>query len=114
MLELDMTVPGLSRLVSANAPLDCIHHGLLFGEGPLWNRRDATFLWVDIVGDTIFRWRPGVGAEVLIRPSTKAKQPVRDDRGRRAAPSAGLRPPGTSATDREITPVPSASRAPMI
>lgn len=82
MLDLDMTAPGLSRLLSAEAPLDCIHHGLHFGEGPLWNQRDGTFLWVDIVGDTIFRWRPGVGTEVLIRPSTKANGLTFDRQGR--------------------------------
>src|SRR5258706_11539777 len=82
MLELDMATPALGRLVSADAPLDRIYHGLSFGEGPLWNRRDGTFLWVDIVGDTIYRWKPGVGAEVFIRPSTKANGLTFDRQGR--------------------------------
>src|SRR3954468_19246257 len=72
VLELDMAAPGLARLVFADAPLDRLYHGMSFGGGPLWNRRDGTFLWVDIVGDTIFRWQPGVGAGALIRPSGKA------------------------------------------
>src|SRR5437870_8466020 len=82
MLEVDMAKPAFARLVSADAPLDRIHHGLSFGEGPLWNRRDGTFLWVDIVGDTIYRWKPGVGAEVFIRPSTKANGLTFDKQGR--------------------------------
>src|SRR2546428_6364274 len=82
MLEVDMAKPAFARLVSADAPLDRIHHGLSFGEGPLWNRRDGTFLWVDIVGDTIYRWKPGVGAEVFIRPSTKANGLTFDKEGR--------------------------------
>src|SRR5437879_13020209 len=82
MLDIDMATPGFARLVSADAPLDRIYHGLAFGEGPLWNRRDGTFFWVDIVGDTIYRWKPGVGAEVLIRPSTKANGLTFDKEGR--------------------------------
>ena len=82
MLELDMATPAFARLVSADAPLDRIHHGLSFGEGPLWNRRDGSFLWVDIVGDTIYRWKPGAGAEVFIRPSTKANGLTFDKEGR--------------------------------
>src|SRR5258708_38529298 len=72
MLEIDMATPAFARLVPADAPLDRIYHGLSFGEGPLWNRRDGTFLWVGIAGDTIRRWKPGVRAEAFIRPSTKA------------------------------------------
>src|SRR5712664_3799301 len=82
MLELDMATPAFARLVSADASLDRIYHGMSFGEGPLWNRRDGTFLWVDIVGDTIHRWKPGVGAEVFIRPSTKANGLTFDKEGR--------------------------------
>jgi len=82
MLEIDMAAPTFARLVSADAPLDRIYHGLAFGEGPLWNRRDGTFLWVDIVGDTIFRWKPGAGAQIFIRPSTKANGLTFDREGR--------------------------------
>src|SRR5713101_10085940 len=82
MLELDMATPAFARLVSADAALDRIHHGMSFGEGPLWNRRDGTFFWVDIVGDTIYRWKPGAGAEVFIRPSTKANGLTFDKEGR--------------------------------
>lgn len=82
MLELDMAQAGLSRLVSADSPLDRIHHGMSFGEGPLWNHRDASFLWVDIVGDTIFRRKPGTGSEPYIRPSGKANGLTFDREGR--------------------------------
>src|SRR5258706_12998093 len=53
-----------------------------FGEGPLFNRRDNTFFWVDIVGDTIFRWAPGRGAQPFIRPSGKANGLTFDRKGR--------------------------------
>ena len=82
MLEIDKSTSTFARLVSPDAPLDRIYHGLYFGEGPLWNRRDGTFLWVDIVGDTIHRWKEGSGAEVFIRPSTKANGLTFDKQGR--------------------------------
>jgi len=82
MLEIDMAAPTFARLVSADAPLDRIYHGLAFGEGPLWNRRDGTFLWVDIVGDTIYRWKAGAGAQIFLRPSTKANGLTFDREGR--------------------------------
>ena len=82
MLDIDIATPGFARLVSADAPLDRIHHGMSFGEGPLWNRRDGTFFWVDIVGDTIYRRKPGAGAEVFIRPSNKANGLTFDKEGR--------------------------------
>ena len=82
MLEIDMTAPGIERLVSHDAPLDLIANDLYFGEGPLWNTRERTFYFVDIVGDTIWRWKPGHGREVFIRPSTKANGLTYDLQGR--------------------------------
>src|SRR5205823_1797307 len=82
MLEIDKSTGAFARLVSPDAPLDRIYHGLSFGEGPLWNRRDGTFLWVDIVGDTIWRFKAGTGAEPLIRPSGKANGLTFDRQGR--------------------------------
>jgi gluconolactonase len=82
MLELDFETPALKRLLSHDAPLDRIYHGMTFGEGPLWNRRDGTFQWVDIVGDTIYRYRPGIGVEKLIYPSGKANGLTFDREGR--------------------------------
>src|SRR2546423_7886471 len=72
MLQIDMTAPGIDRLVSHDAPLDLIANDLVFGDGPLWNTRESVFYFVDIVGDTIWRWKPGRGRDVFIRPSTNA------------------------------------------
>ena len=43
-----------------------------FGEGPVWDRRKGRFLWVDIIGDTIYQWTPGVEKPVLVHPSSHA------------------------------------------
>ena len=82
MLEIDMTAPGIDAIVTHDAPLDLIAHDLLFGEGPLWNARERAFYFVDIIGDTIWRWQPGRGREVFIRPSNKANGLTYDAEGR--------------------------------
>lgn len=33
--------------------------GSRLGEGPVWDHRDGTLLWVDIAGQSVWRWRPG-------------------------------------------------------
>jgi gluconolactonase len=71
-MDTDMTAPGFERIVPKHAPLDRIAYGLQFGEGPVWNARQGSLLWVDIVGDTIWKWIPGKGTEILLRPSGKA------------------------------------------
>jgi gluconolactonase len=77
-----MTAPGIERLIAPQAPLDLIANDLSFGEGPLWSTRERAFYFVDIVRDTIWRWKPGHGREVVIRPSTKANGLTFDAQGR--------------------------------
>ena len=67
-----MAAPALGGVVDKEAPLDRIHHGLGFGEGPVWDRVGEQLYFVDIVGDTIWKWIPGLGAEIVMRPSGKA------------------------------------------
>lgn len=82
MIDIDMTAPGVEALVSASASLDQIAHGLTFGEGPVWCPRRAQLFYVDIVGDTIWRWKPGYGSDVVLRPSGKANGLALDRQGR--------------------------------
>ena len=67
-LDIDTAAAGFERLVDAAAPFDRIAHGLYFGEGPVWDRRNKQLFWVDIIGDTIWKWKPGVGQEIVLRP----------------------------------------------
>ena len=81
-MDTDMEAPGFARIVPEDASLDRIACQLLFGEGPVWNARQEYLLWVDIVGDTIWKWVPGQGASVFLRPSGKANGMTYDKQGR--------------------------------
>jgi gluconolactonase len=81
MIDTDMEAPGFERIVPKDASLDRIACELQFGEGPVWNARHGYLLWVDIVGDTIWKWSPGQGASVFLRPSGKANGMTYDKEG---------------------------------
>ena len=82
MMEVDMAAPGFERIVPRSSEMDVIANDLLFGEGPVWNRRTGELFWVDIIGDTIWKWKPGVGREIVMRPSYKADGMSFDREGR--------------------------------
>ncbi len=82
MMEVDMAAPGFERIVPRSSEIDVIANDLLFGEGPVWNKRTGEFFWVDIIGDTIWKWKPGVGREIVMRPSYKADGMTFDREGR--------------------------------
>ncbi len=81
-MDIDFVAPGLERLVDRDPPLDRIAHGLTFGEGPVWDKRTGQLYWVDIIGNTIWKWKPGVGREVVLRPSGHANGMTFDKAGR--------------------------------
>src|SRR5690606_17835178 len=51
---------------------DVIAQDIVFGEGPVWDAAAGAFYFTDIIGDTIWKWTPGIGQEVVLRPSGKA------------------------------------------
>ena len=80
-MDIDLIAPGLDRLVDRDPPLDRIAHGLTFGEGPVWDKRTRQLYWVDIIGSTIWKWKPGVGREVVLKPSGHANGMTFDKEG---------------------------------
>src|ERR1700704_1681771 len=81
-MDIDLATSGLERSVGSDPALDTIAHGLYFGEGPVWDRRNGRFLWTDIIGDTIWQWTTGIGKQVLIHPSSHANGMTFDREGR--------------------------------
>jgi len=81
-MDIDFTAPGIERILDPDPPMDSVKQGLVFGEGPVWDRRTGTLYFVEIIGDTIWKWKPGVGAEVVLRPSGHANGMTLDREGR--------------------------------
>jgi gluconolactonase len=48
----------------------------------VWNAREGALYWTDIIGNTIWKWTPGVGKSVVLRPSGKANGMTFDKEGR--------------------------------
>jgi gluconolactonase len=70
--EVDLLAPGAERIVGKNPPLDVIARDIIFGEGPVWDAANRQLFFTDIIGDTIWKWRPGAGLKRVLRPSAKA------------------------------------------
>jgi gluconolactonase len=71
-IEVDMLAPGAERIVGNSPPLDIIARNIIFGEGPVWDAGNRQFFFTDIIGDTIWRWKPRAGLKPVLRPSVKA------------------------------------------
>jgi sugar lactone lactonase YvrE len=56
-MEVDMVSPGFDKIVPPDSKLEVIANDLLFGEGPVWNSKTGEFFWVDIIGDTIWKYK---------------------------------------------------------
>ncbi|MFC1491564.1 SMP-30/gluconolactonase/LRE family protein [Nitrospinota bacterium] len=74
--------PGFERIVPKDATVELLATGFIFTEGPIWNGRENHLSWVDIIGDTIYRWVPGEGTRVIMHPSGKANGLTYDHEGR--------------------------------
>ena len=70
------------RLVPADAVFSKVASGLTFTEGPVWNHREGYLAWVDIIGDAIWKWVPGEGKSIVMRPSAHANGMTFDREGR--------------------------------
>jgi gluconolactonase len=74
-VEVDMLTPEGERIVGKDLPLDIIARDILFGEGPVWDARNKQLFFTDIIGDTIWKWKPGGKGgtqEALLQPTAKA------------------------------------------
>ena len=78
----EMFAPAFRDIVSERATLERVSGGYMFTEGPVWNRQEDYLVWTEIIGDTIYKWVPGEGASVLMRPSGKADGMTHDLEGR--------------------------------
>ena len=57
-IEVDMLAPGADRITGTRLSAELIAKDIIFGEGPVWDKRKKQFFFTDIVGDTIWKWSP--------------------------------------------------------
>jgi gluconolactonase len=61
--------PRFDELVPPDAVLEKVADGHGWAEGPVWVRDGGYLLFSDVVENTVFRWKPGEGETVFLRPS---------------------------------------------
>ena len=81
-MEVDMRAAGTERIVGETLPLEVIAKDIAFGEGPVWDKRDKQLFFTDICGDAIWKWKPGEGQQLVVKPSGHANGMCMDREGR--------------------------------
>src|SRR4030095_15972885 len=61
--------PRLDRIVPVDAALEKIAEGLVWAEGPLWNRSGNYLLFSDVPNNRILKWKAGEGTSIFLKPS---------------------------------------------
>ena len=74
--------PQFNRLVATGHGLEKIADGHIFTEGPVWDSRDQSLMYVDIIGDTIWNWKAEKGKRLVRSPSGKVNGLTYDTQGR--------------------------------
>ena len=82
-IEIDTLSPAGERIFGRkNLEADIIAPDVIFGEGPIWDKRTGQLFYVDICGDSIWKWKPGGKPECIMKPSAQANGMVLDQEGR--------------------------------
>lgn len=61
--------PALDDILRKDARIEIIAEGFDWSEGPLWVEKEKMLLFSDIPPNTIYKWTPGKGKEVYLKPS---------------------------------------------
>ena len=61
--------PRFDQLVPRDARLERLAGGFTWVEGPAWNRKDGYLLFSDIPNNSVFKWQPGAGVSLFLKPS---------------------------------------------
>lgn len=92
-------------IASEDAVLERISHGHIFTEGPVWSAREGALYWTDIIGDAIWKWTPGVGRSLVLRPTGHANGMTFDKQGRLVVAGWSSRSVWRMEHDGSITPL---------
>ncbi len=97
--------PRFHDIVPKDAVLERVSHGHIFTEGPVWSVREGALYWTDIIGNAIWKWNPGAGKNIILRPSGKANGLTFDREGRLVVAGWSNRSVWRMALDGSITPL---------
>ena len=61
--------PRFDKLVPRDAVLEKVADGFDWVEGPVWDRRGGYLLFSDVPNNSIFKWEPGKGSSLFLKPS---------------------------------------------
>jgi gluconolactonase len=81
-MQVEFLAPGMHDVADPDPPLIEIVRGLIFGEGPVWDARQNWLYFVDIIGDKVMKWIPGIGTETVLAPSGHLNGMTLDHQGR--------------------------------
>jgi gluconolactonase len=81
--DVEILDPRFARYRIGNTPIQRLHTGMLWAEGPAWNPVGRYLVWSDIPNDTQLRWLEEDGhVSVLRRPSGNSNGNFFDRQGR--------------------------------
>jgi gluconolactonase len=81
--EVEVLDPRFARYHIANTPIQRLHTGMLWAEGPAWNGVGRYLVWSDIPNDVQLRWLDDDGhVSVMRRPSGNSNGSCFDGEGR--------------------------------
>jgi gluconolactonase len=81
-MHTDLAQPELKKIIDDEAPLDQIAYGLSFCEGPVWDWRKGLLYWVEIIGNTLWSYEPGIGKKIVMHPTGHINGLTLDKEGR--------------------------------
>jgi len=81
-IRADIHDARFNEIIDLDAGLETVVTGFKFTEGPIWHPGEASLIFSDILGNSIFRWCGDAGLEMLRRNSYMANGNAYDRVGR--------------------------------
>ena len=61
--------PALDSIIASDAVIEKLAGGFEWSEGPVWRKSGGYVLFSDVPRNTIYKWLPGTGLTVFLRPA---------------------------------------------
>ena len=69
--------PRLDQLIPPGAVVEKLAEGFDWSEGPVWMKRDHCLVFSDVPLNVVYRWKPGEGISIFLKPSGYTGSAVR-------------------------------------